>query len=70
MTDALQDLFQIFDREGRLLLSVGRQGHGPGEFWMPAGIAVDEHERVFVTDAYNHRVQIFQGIALGEGGRQ
>ena len=41
------------------LLTWGKQGTEPGEFNIPIGIAICAADEVFVTDHYNHRVQIF-----------
>jgi sugar lactone lactonase YvrE len=53
---------QVFDRDGRLLLSVGAQGHGKGEFWLPNGIFVTHDDMIFVADSYNKRVQVFRYV--------
>jgi len=58
--DALFDAVQIFDRHGRLLLAFGDSGSQPGQFWMPAGIFIDNHDTIYVADTYNRRVQIFR----------
>jgi len=39
--DAMFDNFQIFDRDGRLLLAIGETGSQPGQFWLANGIAID-----------------------------
>jgi sugar lactone lactonase YvrE len=45
------------------LLSLGASGSGPGEFWLPAGLAFDDKEQLlFVADSYNSRVQVFRLI--------
>lgn len=43
----------------RFLLSWGREGAGEGELHSPIGIAVGAADELFVSDAYNHRVQKF-----------
>ena len=48
---------QVFNSNGALLRSFGREGNRPGEFSYPRGIAVDKDKKIFVSD--NHRVQIF-----------
>jgi tripartite motif-containing protein 71 len=61
-----------YNKQGRFLLSWGSRGSGPGQFnlnpqdvgyppEMPSGgfIAVDSHGNVFISDAYNLRVQKF-----------
>jgi DNA-binding beta-propeller fold protein YncE len=48
-----------FSAEGRLLLSWGEPGSGPGQFALPHGIAVDRRGTVYVADRENSRVQLF-----------
>jgi hypothetical protein len=57
-----------FAPEGRLLLSWGQPGSGPGQFQLPHGIAVDQDGTVYVADRENSRVQLFSpgGAYLGE----
>ncbi|HEU5321728.1 MAG TPA: peptidyl-alpha-hydroxyglycine alpha-amidating lyase family protein [Methylomirabilota bacterium] len=53
---------------GRLVRSWGVPGTGPGQFYLPHGIAVAADGRVFVCDRENDRIQIFSpdGEYLGE----
>jgi DNA-binding beta-propeller fold protein YncE len=60
VADAVFDNIQIFDLSGRLLLNLGEGGTGPGEFGLPAGIAIGADNRIYVADSYNRRVQVFQ----------
>ncbi len=48
----------------------GNYGTGPGQFIAPFGVAVAPSGNVYVTDQYNHRVQIFSasGTFLGQFG--
>jgi DNA-binding beta-propeller fold protein YncE len=58
-----------FAADGRLLLSWGEHGSGPGQFTLPHGIRVDPKGRVLVLDREtNHRLQIFdvEGNFLGQ----
>jgi DNA-binding beta-propeller fold protein YncE len=48
-----------FSPTGELRQSWGTPGQGPGEFYLPHGIAVDADGRVFVCDRENDRIQIF-----------
>jgi DNA-binding beta-propeller fold protein YncE len=48
-----------FAADGRLLLSWGEPGDGPGQFNVPHGIAVDRRGRVVVADRENSRLQLF-----------
>jgi DNA-binding beta-propeller fold protein YncE len=56
-----------FTRDGRLLLSWGEPGDGPGQFRVPHGIAVDRAGTVYVADRENSRIQLFTptGAFLG-----
>jgi sugar lactone lactonase YvrE len=44
------------------LLNLGEPGAGPGEFWLPNGIAISRSDEIFVADAYNHRIQLLRYI--------
>jgi len=35
-------------------------GRGSGEFYLPSGIFIDEKDRIYISDSYNRRIQIFQ----------
>lgn len=48
-----------FAPNGELKQSWGVPGQGPGEFFLPHGIAVASDGRVFVCDRENDRIQIF-----------
>jgi DNA-binding beta-propeller fold protein YncE len=59
VVDALFDNIQIFDKQGRLLMAFGNHGRGYGDFWLPTGIFIDDHDVIYVSDSSNRRVQIF-----------
>jgi hypothetical protein len=44
---------------GALSSSAKAGGDKPGQFKTPTSVAVDKQGRVYVTDVYNHRVQVF-----------
>jgi DNA-binding beta-propeller fold protein YncE len=48
-----------FAPDGRLILSWGQPGGGPGEFRIPHGIAVNARGDVYVADRENSRIQVF-----------
>jgi sugar lactone lactonase YvrE len=48
-----------FSPTGELKRSWGTAGQGPGQFFLPHGIAVHADGRVFVCDRENDRIQIF-----------
>ena len=51
---------RVFDPvTGRHLFDFGRRGSGPGEFNLPYDLAVGKDGRLYVVDAGNFRVQIF-----------
>jgi sugar lactone lactonase YvrE len=53
------DRIQKFSPEGKYLLEWGKHGAEPGEFQRPQGLAIDGLDRLWVADACNHRVQVF-----------
>jgi DNA-binding beta-propeller fold protein YncE len=57
-----------FAADGRLLLSWGEPGGGPGQFHLPHGIAVGADGTVHVADRENSRIQLFtpEGRFLAE----
>lgn len=48
-----------FDRNGKYLTSWGTKGNGPGQFDLPHAIDIDRNRRVYVADAHNGRIQVF-----------
>jgi sugar lactone lactonase YvrE len=51
---------QQFSSDGRYLGGFGeQQGSEPGQFLAPHGVAIDSHGHLYVVDAYNHRIQVF-----------
>ena len=50
-----------YTNDGLILDSWGSPGNGEGQFNLPHGIWVDEHEHVYVCDRENNRIQIFDG---------
>jgi DNA-binding beta-propeller fold protein YncE len=51
---------RIYGRNGTFLGSFGRSGMEVGEFRSPAGLFVDRGNHLYVADANNGRVQVFQ----------
>ena len=50
-----------FDKDGHFLKSWGQRGSEPGQFNMLHGIALDAQGNVYVADAGNKRIQVFDG---------
>ena len=48
----------IYDGDGEYLRHWGEQGHGPGQFNGPSGIAIDG-DTLWLVDSKNHRVQSY-----------
>jgi DNA-binding beta-propeller fold protein YncE len=48
-----------FSKTGKFMLAWGSKGSAAGEFDVPHAIAVDSHERVYVADRSNNRIQVF-----------
>jgi NHL repeat len=48
-----------FDRTGRFVKAWGVKGTAPGQFNLPHSVDVDRNRRVYVADAYNSRIQVF-----------
>jgi DNA-binding beta-propeller fold protein YncE len=53
------DRVQKFDHDSKFILQWGKHGSEPGEFVQPRGMAIDKHDQLYVTDACNHRIQVF-----------
>lgn len=67
ISDALFDVVQMFSAKGDYLMTFGRHGTDGGELSMPSGIVV-EHGRIYVADALNNRIDIFNRIGDTENG--
>ncbi len=48
-----------FTPEGKLILSWGEPGSGPGQFILPHDVWIDRRGRVLVADRENNRIQVF-----------
>lgn len=71
VTDSLADKVVVFDRAGTFLLTfggrfvVGKAGVSPGGLNMPAGIAIDEGEGIWIADTLNGMVHRYQYLNEG-----
>ncbi len=54
------DRIQKFTPDGQFLMQWGGHGERPGKFLRPQALAVDRHNRLWVADGCNHRIQIFE----------
>jgi sugar lactone lactonase YvrE len=64
VTDAQHDAVLAFGPDGAFRFAAGESGGAADQLLMPAGVAADG-ALLYVADAYNHRVQIFE--LQGEG---
>lgn len=53
------DRIQKFSPAGEYLFEWGGHGSDPGQFVRPQNLAVDENDHIWVADACNHRIQVF-----------
>ncbi len=53
------DRIQKFDRDGNFLFQWGGHGSEEGQFVRPQNLAIDENDCIWVADACNHRIQVF-----------
>ncbi|HEY2841097.1 MAG TPA: hypothetical protein VGJ26_18220, partial [Pirellulales bacterium] len=53
------DRIQKISADKTFLKEWGGHGSAPGEFIRPQGMSVDEQDRLWVVDACNHRIQVF-----------
>lgn len=61
------DRIQKFDPAGKFLFEWGGHGTEPGRFLRPQGITIDDRDFIWVADASNHRIQIFD--ATGDSAK-
>ena len=48
-----------YSPDGKLLLSWGERGSGQGQFALSHCVRIDKHDRVWICDRENNRIQIF-----------
>jgi DNA-binding beta-propeller fold protein YncE len=53
------DRIQKFTPKGEFVYQWGEHGEGPGQFQRPQGMLMDKHDHLWVADASNGRIQIF-----------
>ncbi len=53
------DRIQKFSPAGEFLCEWGSSGREPGQFIRPQSLAIDERDQLWVADACNHRIQVF-----------
>ena len=66
VADGMLDLLQAFNKDGQLLLFLGGHGHFPGQFMALTNVYVDKQNRVFTSEQYPGRVQMFRYVSDAE----
>lgn len=57
------DRIQKFDPDGNFVMQWGGHGSEPGQFLRPQNLAVDENDHIWVVDACNDRIQVFDATS-------
>ena len=71
VADEFQDRVQVFNREGQLLTFIGdTHANAPGQFKALVGIAIDKQNRVFTTEQYPGRMQMFRYVTDAEAATE
>jgi hypothetical protein len=50
---------QKYDPDGKYLLTIGREGQGPGEFGSLSSIGFDRDDNIYINDGINNRISFF-----------
>ena len=66
VADPMLDLLQAFNQQGQLLGIVGGHGNLLGQFSELGGVFIDKHNRIFTSEQYPGRVQMFRYITDAE----
>ncbi len=66
IADYLRHTVLVYNLAGQWLYEIGGRGTRPGYFFYPSAVCVDNDRNLYVSDTFNHRVQIFS-IHLREG---
>jgi sugar lactone lactonase YvrE len=59
VTDAMNFIVRVYDKEGTFIRRLGGVGDIPGNFARPKGIALDSDNNLYVVDANHDNFQIF-----------
>jgi sugar lactone lactonase YvrE len=70
IADAVQDILQCYTADGRFLMWMGGHGLFPGQFRALAGLYIDKNNRMFASEQYPGRVQMFRYFTDDEARAQ
>jgi NHL repeat len=51
-------------------MPIGKTGDQPGQFQVPAAIAIDKFNRIIVADQMNQRIQVFRYVTDDEAAQE
>ncbi len=60
VADGMLDILQCYTPEGQFLMWMGGHGLFPGQFRALAGLYIDKNDRIFTSEQYPGRVQMFR----------
>lgn len=66
----MEDRLQAFNQQGQLLMYMGGHGQYPGQFKALVGVAIDKQNRVFTTEQFPGRLQMFRYLTDGEAAAE
>jgi len=70
VADAMQDIIQCYTAEGQFLMWMGGHGLFPGQFRTVEGLYIDKNNRMFTSEQYPGRVQMFRYFTDDEARAQ
>src|SRR5262249_4187707 len=70
VADAVQDILQCYTTDGQFLMWMGGHGLFPGQFRALAGLYIDKNNRIFTSEQYPGRVQMFRYFSDDEARAQ
>lgn len=59
VADSGNGVGRVFDRSGKLLLTLGEKGTGPGKIMEPVDVVADSKGRIYLLNSGNNRIDIF-----------
>ncbi|QPM69400.1 NHL repeat-containing protein [Atribacter laminatus] len=73
LVDTMNSRIVVFDQDGNLIRTIGKEGMGDDEFYYPRGVSVDSQGRIWMTDTLHHTVKVFDPAGnylfrIGKGG--
>ena len=59
VADASENRIAVFSQDGEFTGSFGSEGHGPGQFTYPAGVALSPDGYLYITSSNDQKLQVF-----------